>query len=193
MNAWPLTSKEKFALRKQILPRISMERLVRKYAHNVESTSSSIFSHKCTCPSQDHKGGQERTASFYFSEENRTYKCFGCGLWGDAFDFISLVRGVPVDVVVQQYIDNKNIDVANLSGAVQQQFNISELNYELSTKLREYLKTKVESDEYSPEKVWVDRTFRRIDERFSKLTNEDYEKAREFYMQILMELERRRL
>lgn len=193
MNAWPLTAKEKMALRKKVLPNIAMEKLVRKYAHNVESTASSIFSHKCTCPSKDHKGGQERTASFYFSEENRTFKCFGCGIWGDAFDFVSLVRGVPADVVVEQYVENKNIDIDGLTATCQQQFDISELNYDLSTKMRNYLRTLVDSDKYEKERDWADHTFKRIDDRFMKLTNEDYEKAHRFHMQILMELERRKL
>ena len=193
MNAWPLTSKEKMALRKKVLPLIDMEKLVSRYAQNVETTASSIFTHKCTCPSKDHKGGQERTPSFYFSEESRTYKCFGCGLWGDAFDFISLVRSLPADVIVDQYITNNKIDVSALAGEVQQRFDISELNYDMSTKLREHLKAQLDAESYNKERVWVDRTFRRIDERFLKLTNEDYEKARQFYMQILMELERRKL
>jgi len=193
MNAWPLTAKEKLALRRQILPSIAMENLVKKYAHNVEPASSSIFTHKCTCPNKMHKGGQERTASFYFSEENKSFKCFGCGVWGDAFDFLSLVKGIPAEIIVERYIEKKDINIDELSAAVSPQFDISELNFELSTTLREYLESKINTTDYETECKWVDRIFKRIDNRFAHLTNEDFEQAHRFYMQIRMELERRKL
>lgn len=193
MNAWPLTSREKLTLRKKILPNVQMEKLVRKYAKNVEPTASSIFTHKCTCPSKGHKGGEERTASFYFSEENKSFKCFGCGIWGDAFDFVSLMRGIPADIAVERYVERNELDVDGLGGPSVPHFDISALNYELSVTLRDYLREKVGTDEYEKEREWVDRIFKRIDNRFAHLTNEDFEQARQFYMQIRMELERRKL
>jgi DNA primase len=35
----------------------------------------------------------ERTPSFYVDPNRRSYKCFGCGEWGDAIDFIQKVEG----------------------------------------------------------------------------------------------------
>lgn len=36
---------------------------------------------------------QEKTPSFYVDPHRRSYKCFGCGEWGDAIDFVRKVEG----------------------------------------------------------------------------------------------------
>ncbi len=36
----------------------------------------------------------EKTPSFYISPERQTYKCFGCGVYGDIFSFIMEMEGV---------------------------------------------------------------------------------------------------
>lgn len=37
---------------------------------------------------------KEKTASFHVSDTRGTFKCFGCGAWGDIFDFVMLTRGL---------------------------------------------------------------------------------------------------
>ncbi len=37
---------------------------------------------------------EERSPSFYVDPVRRHYKCFGCGAWGDAFDFLQKIEGV---------------------------------------------------------------------------------------------------
>ena len=44
---------------------------------------------KGLCPFHD-----EKTPSFYVDPVRRSFKCFGCGAWGDVFDFIQKVEGV---------------------------------------------------------------------------------------------------
>jgi len=44
---------------------------------------------KGLCPFHD-----ERSPSFYVDPVRRSFKCFGCGVWGDVFDFIQKVEGV---------------------------------------------------------------------------------------------------
>lgn len=36
---------------------------------------------------------QERTPSFYVDPARRTWRCYGCGLWGDAIDFVRQADG----------------------------------------------------------------------------------------------------
>ena len=35
----------------------------------------------------------ERTPSFYVNPERRSFKCFGCGVWGDGLDFVMRMEG----------------------------------------------------------------------------------------------------
>ena len=44
---------------------------------------------KGLCPFHD-----EKSPSFYVDPVRRSFKCFGCGTWGDVFDFIQKVEGV---------------------------------------------------------------------------------------------------
>jgi DNA primase len=44
---------------------------------------------KGLCPFHD-----EKSPSFYVDPARRSYKCFGCGEWGDVFDFVQKVEGV---------------------------------------------------------------------------------------------------
>jgi DNA primase len=37
---------------------------------------------------------EERSPSFYVDPVRRSFKCFGCGAWGDVFDFLQKVEGV---------------------------------------------------------------------------------------------------
>lgn len=51
---------------------------------------------KGLCPFHD-----EKTPSFYVDPVRRSYKCFGCGAWGDVFSFIQKVEGVGFLAAVQ--------------------------------------------------------------------------------------------
>lgn len=44
---------------------------------------------KGLCPFHD-----EKSPSFYVDPVRRSYKCFGCGAWGDVFDFVQKIEGV---------------------------------------------------------------------------------------------------
>jgi DNA primase len=44
---------------------------------------------KGLCPFHD-----EKSPSFYVDPARRSFKCFGCGAWGDVFDFVQKVEGV---------------------------------------------------------------------------------------------------
>jgi DNA primase len=45
--------------------------------------------YKGLCPFHD-----EKSPSFYVDPVRRSFKCFGCGEWGDVFDFVQKVEGV---------------------------------------------------------------------------------------------------
>lgn len=45
--------------------------------------------YKGLCPFHD-----EKSPSFHVDPVRRTFKCFGCGAWGDVFDFVQKVEGV---------------------------------------------------------------------------------------------------
>lgn len=45
---------------------------------------------------------REKTASFHVSDTKGTYKCFGCGEWGDVFDWLMKTRGLTFQEAVEE-------------------------------------------------------------------------------------------
>lgn len=180
--------KKRTALRKKARKSINMEKMLSGIVDEVESISSNSFTHKCKCPNPNHKGGEERTPSFYFSDVDSTFKCFGCNWNGDVFDLIALLKGMPVDALVDKYVKEKGIKVLldEIDNTVK--FDILKLKYELSIVLRNHYEAYGDK-----EADWIDSLSIRVDERFSKLTNADYKEAHSFYMQVLLEVSRRKI
>jgi hypothetical protein len=191
MIAW-LTTDENKELRRQLAKSLSFEAVASKHCSRIEPVSSATWTHKCTCPF--HKGGNERTPSLHISDTEKTFFCYGCSARGDIFDFIGMIRGSPGDVIAMKYKESKNIilDIPGTANA-KPKTDIYEIGLQLSVAIREYIKSKVGEPSYEDDILWADSIFKRIDERFSKLTSDNPEHARNFSMQIMMELERRKL
>lgn len=70
----------------ELKEQVSFARLLQVDKHKVHSGGKSK---KCLCPFHD-----ERTASFYVYEDDSTAKCYGCGWYGDIFDYVMEHRGL---------------------------------------------------------------------------------------------------
>lgn len=53
--------------------------------------------YKACCPFH-----AEKTPSFYVNPERRSYKCFGCGVYGDVIEFVSQIEGTSFVETVRQ-------------------------------------------------------------------------------------------
>lgn len=191
MNAW-LGPEEIKAIRKYLAHSLSFEMVAKKYSSRIEPVSSATWTHKCICPF--HKNGEERTPSLHISETEKTFFCYGCSTHGDIFDFIGIIKGSPGEAVADKYQKSKNIDIdlSNIKAA-KPKTNVQEINLQISCAIRDYLYSIKKSDIYLGEVEWADGIFKRIDERFDKLTDEDGDQAKNFYMQIMLELDRRKI
>ncbi len=190
IESW-LSPEERKAVRKELAKTLSFEGILSKYSSRVEHINSSTWTHKACCPF--HKGGQERTPSFHISDSEKTFFCYGCNIYGDIFDFIGLIRGSPGELMAMKYQHSKKLDI-DLSKVAEAKprTNISEIHVKISSSMRDYLRSMEGKPQYEAECQWADSVFKRMDERFSKLTPEDGDQARSFSMQIMLELERRK-
>lgn len=194
MRAWPLSGEELRALRESLARQMSMVKVIDRFSKQIEEVGAGNFTHKCICPNPEHKQGNERTPSFYFSEETKQFVCWGCGINGDLFDFLELMLKRPADQLAQNYAKKKQVDVEECLkyATAEPMIDIGELSYRLGIQLRDHLAAFKGKDEYEAERIWVDNVFLRIDDRFSKLDRREIEQAQQFVSQIEMELERRR-
>jgi len=63
---------------------------------------------KGRCPFHD-----EKTPSFHVSDQKGIYKCFGCGLGGDAIDFVMRIEGKEFHEVIYQFANRFHIAIEN--------------------------------------------------------------------------------
>ena len=64
------------------------------------------------CPFHD-----ERTPSFYVNPERRSYKCFGCGVYGDGIDFVMRIEGKSFLEATRRLAEIYGVRLPQLSGA----------------------------------------------------------------------------
>lgn len=193
IEEWPLSTEELLALRLTVGQKISMVKAVQHYGRNVEEVASPTFTHRCTCPNLEHKQGNEKTPSFFFSEKDKTFMCFGCHIRGDVFDFLARMLKRPVEEIVKGYAKKNGIDASDIPefDATARLFDIQQMKHDVCMDIRDYVVARKEIDTYKSDCEWADNLFRRIDDRFDKFTEHDYQQARFFTMQIGVELERR--
>lgn len=198
-NDWPLSLEEMQNISKPLSATISFVALANKHCKKIESIASATFTHRCVCPSPFHKNGSERTASFYFSDKDKFYKCFGCNISGDIFDFITLTEGIPWHDTVADLAKNGTVSLDTLQNSIGKisELELSnylfDLNIDLSHNIRKHILSKLNTDLYELECKWADHIFKRIDETFIKLVDADFEQAKSFHSQILMEISRREI
>lgn len=60
---------------------------------------------------------EEKTPSFHVSDQKGIYKCFGCGLGGDAIDFVMRMDGKEFHEVIYQFADRFHISIEKQNGS----------------------------------------------------------------------------
>jgi hypothetical protein len=64
---------------------------------------------KMICPFSYHKGGKERSASFYYYSNTNTFWCFGCNTGRYPCDFVAAIEGIPkIDAAKKILSSNMN-------------------------------------------------------------------------------------
>ncbi|MDR0886839.1 MAG: DNA primase [Clostridiales Family XIII bacterium] len=72
---------------------------------------------KACCPFHS-----EKTPSFTVNEDRGTYKCFGCGEYGDVISFVSKIENLSFSETVEKLCEDYNIDASQYS------FNAQKVN-----------------------------------------------------------------
>lgn len=62
---------------------VPIMKLFRHYGVKIDS-----YNKKASCPFKSHKGGRERTPSFYFYPDTNSFNCYGCSTGGRCCDLV---------------------------------------------------------------------------------------------------------
>jgi DNA primase len=85
----------------EIKDKLSVEEVISDYL-NVKSKGSN---YTCNCPFH-----REKTPSLIISPEKQVWHCFGCGVGGDIFAFVSLIENISKVEAMQKLADKAGID-----------------------------------------------------------------------------------
>lgn len=66
------------ATKNDIVSQVKIIDIARELGIELEPVSSNNFDYRCKCPSPNHKGGNERTASLYINSRKNDFYCYGC-------------------------------------------------------------------------------------------------------------------
>lgn len=156
-------------------------------ARKTLQAGSGKFTHKCSCPNPAHKSGSERTASFYFNRQTGQFFCFGCSIYGNAFDLIALLGGSAdsaLDAAIQQgpviVPDTPNI-----------QKLIGDHSRKLVKKCRMKLYSSLGTLAWSKDFEWMQSFYQKLDKILPEMETETAEQIHGRFLQFNMELNRR--
>jgi DNA primase len=76
--------------------------IAEEYGIPIEPASSGNFDCRCTCPSSEHKNGNERTGSCYIDSKNNNFYCFGCNTGSNSIDFYMMCAEVDFGTAMSE-------------------------------------------------------------------------------------------
>lgn len=174
-----------------LLDKISILDILTRCSVEYYSCKSGDFSHKAKCPLPIHSFGNERTPSFFISEENNTFYCFGCNSGTNIIDFIRMFFGKPFLESIKWLSDYSNITESNMAslptihiGKINIEKRVVTHAFRTGIIIRNYLYKIKKTKEYNAECLWADRQFIKIDKYLYILKDEDWKIVKIYYDKI---------
>ncbi len=98
------------SLKDTIFKNINILDIAEEFSIELEDAYSGSFSHRCRCPSNDHKNGKERTRSCYIDVENNKFFCFGCSKGHNVIDFYMMCADKNFSEAINELKSRIDID-----------------------------------------------------------------------------------
>ena len=171
--------------KKQILDSVLILDLAEKLSIPLEPISSGNFTHRCRCPSPEHKAGSERTGSLYIDGENNNFYCFGCGASNNVIDFYILKKNCDFSEAISDLSEYVDPSKAGSSQSFSKKKNNFSILFYISEMFRKYQKSRPE------DKEWVEALMKKTDEYIEEIDRYDLKKTRSLAASVKGMLSRR--
>ncbi len=170
--------------KEEILNSVSILDLAKKFSMSLERVCSGNFTHRCRCPSSEHKGGLERTGSLYIAGENNNFYCFGCGASNNVIDFYILRTGCDFSTAILEM--SEFVDPEKVSGvSVARKKNNFTILLNISEMFREAQRSNPDDIE------WIEAIMQKTDEYLIKIDRYDLKRSKALLFKVLNMLKRR--
>jgi DNA primase len=170
--------------KEEILSSVSILDVAKNFSLSVERISSGNFTHRCRCPSPDHKGGQERTGSLYIAGDDNNFYCFGCGASNNVIDFYMLCAGCDFSTAISDM--SELVDPAKVSAAPTLK---KKSNFTILLSISElFRKAQVSHPE---DLEWIEMVMKKVDEYILKIDRYDIRRTKALFNKVSSMLDRR--
>lgn len=163
--------------KEQILLNVKISDVAESLGIALEDINSGNFTHRCKCPSPEHKGGLERTGSLYIDNERNNFYCFGCNASNNVIDFYILCTEKKFSESIKdlsKFIDKTNIKRS--SSSVKK--TIFSILLEISHYFRALMKAHPDDLE------WIEIVMKKTDKYISDLDRYDIASAKKLLLKV---------
>jgi hypothetical protein len=174
-----------------LLDKICILDILDRYEVEYSICRTGEFSHRAKCPFPLHAFGDERTASFFASEDQNKFYCFGCNSGGSAIDFVILYEGKPFYEVAKSLARSMGITADDLDGdnivkkeRRDPEHKISTHVFRTGVQIREYLNSIKGKQEYNKLCEWADKRFVTLD-KYLELGDDDWKVAKAYHDKVV--------
>lgn len=158
--------------------------LANKFSIALEQVNSGNFTHRCRCPSKEHKSGSERTGSLYIDEDNNNFYCFGCGASNNVIDFYILCKGVDFSTSLVELSEFVDPDKVKKVVSKKHVSNFSQL-LELSNLFRRI------QIKYPNDIEWIEKLMKKTDNYLDGIDRRDVKASKSLLKKVKTTIHRR--
>jgi DNA primase len=155
--------------KEDITEHIKIMDIAKEFSIGIEKVSSGNFDHRCTCPSANHKNGQERNKSCYIDSKNNNFYCFACSAGINCIDFYILCSGKPFVDAINILKPRVNSNLVSEESAEKIDANNFPILLETSNILRKAIQTNPE------DLIFFNKLMKQMDEQLLNVSSDDTE------------------
>lgn len=179
-----------------ILDKSNILTILDKYGVEYTPCRTGEFTHKAKCPLPVHFFGEERTASFFVSEEKNKFYCFGCNSGGSIIDLVSLYEGKPFYEAVQYLAIKFGLTKDNIDITVSEKKNkdpekrVFTHVFRSGLIIRDHLYRVKNKKDFNKWCRWADKRFEKLDQFLDQLEDKDWEIVKQYHDKIINYIKR---
>jgi len=170
--------------KEEILKGASIIDVAKSFSIPLENICSGNFTHRCRCPSPDHKSGSERTGSLYIDSVNNNFYCFGCGATNNVIDFYILKTQCDFSTAMLEL--SEFVDPAKISNVISEK---RKSNFSILLKISELFR--MVQLEHPEDKKWIEQVMKKTDRYIEDIDRHDIKKAKSLHSKVSSLIKRR--
>ena len=157
-----------------IIKSIKIVDIAEEFGIDLEETSSGNFDCRCTCPSSEHKNGNERTGSLFVDRVNNNFYCFGCNAGSNPIDFYMLCTDSDFGSAMLEL--KKRV---SHTGIPKRKYVFIQNNFPIMISISELFRTTMQ--EHPEDLKWINSLMRKSDPHIFKLNQNDIDGANKLH------------